>query len=148
MFQKRYNIDQLLISAVRALNAITGNASIALIEDKIYHAGLYSLLEDPEFQDIEELKKILSILEDYSELVGIFSKHRNTDPVKVLIGEELGYDMLDKSAIVFSNITSMQGRDGYIAVFGPNRMNYRKVIPAMRYISETIGNVLKSWNIT
>lgn len=147
LFQKRYNQDQLLISAVRALNEITGNTAIALINDKIYHSGLYSLLEEPEFRDIDKLKQILSILEDYSELSSILSRCKSDDDIKILIGEETGYSILDDTAIVFANIPTFQNRDGYIAIFGPNRMNYKKVIPSIKYVSKTISDVLKDWQI-
>jgi len=147
IFQKRFNIDQLLMSAVRALNDITKYTAIALIEDKIYHAGLSALLSDPEFQDVSKLKEILLILESYADMTAILTRHRGSDQVRVLIGEETGHSILGQSAIVFDTIPTYSERSGYIAVFGPNRMNYKKVIPAVNYIVERIRTSLVNWQL-
>lgn len=147
LFQKRYNLDQLMISAVRALNTMTYNPSIALVEDRIYHTGLDALLNHPEYREFSKLKQILSILDDYSDLAQIFKSYKNDRDIKVLIGEDLGHSALDDSAIVFADIPTFHGRKGYIAVLGPNRMQYEKVIPAIKYVSSKISTLLRDWKI-
>ncbi|MBD3354211.1 MAG: hypothetical protein GF364_22200 [Candidatus Lokiarchaeota archaeon] len=146
LFQKRFNADHLMLSAVNALNELTSNASIALIEDKIFHAGLSELLDNPEFQDLEKFKSILSIIEDYSEMASILNRYRDkSEDVRILIGEETGSKILDNCAIVFVPITLYSNTSGFLAVFGPNRMNYRKVVPALKYISDKIEDILRDW---
>lgn len=145
MFQKRYNLDQLVLTAVRTLNEITDNTAIALIDDKIYHVGLKQLLKDPEFQDLNKLRRVLSIVEDYAELANIFSRNTNTGQVQILIGDELGYEDLTDCAFVFSKIPTYSGRTGYLAIIGPNRLDYRKTIPALKYISDKIQSMLNNW---
>ncbi len=147
MFQKRYNIDQLMISAVRALSSITHNPSIALVNDRIYHIGLDMLLNNPEYRDYTKLQHILAMLDDYANLVHIFKSHKSEQDIKVLIGEDLRHPALYDSAIVFANIPSFHKSSGYIAILGPNRMQYEKVIPAIRYVSNKISNLLKDWKI-
>lgn len=145
LFQKRYNWDQLMLSAVRALTELTSNASVALIDDRIYHSGLNYLVDNPEYQDSKTLKYVLTVLEDYARLAEIFGRSHAQDEVKVLIGEDFDHVALRESAMVFANIRSYGNRDGYIAVFGPNRMNYKKVIPSIKYISNQITNSLDNW---
>jgi len=145
MFQKRYNLDQLILSALRALNELTHNTAVALIQDKIYHAGLDDLLSEPEFQNIDRLKHVLAIIEDYSEMANILGRYQSDDAVRVLIGEETGQTTFENTAIVFSAIPVFGMHEGYIAIIGPSRMNYKKVLPALKYVSETIRDILKDW---
>lgn len=145
-FQKRYNTDQLLISAVKVLNELTHNAAVAVLDDRIYHAGLPSLLDNPEFQNLNNLKQVLSVLEDYSDLMEIFSRFEgHKDSIKVLIGDEIGLNAFDKCAFAFADIPSAHGNKGYVAVLGPNRMDYRKVIPSLEYVSDRIKQMLSNW---
>jgi len=145
LFQKRYNQDQLILSAVRALAQLTGNASVALVGDRIYHYGLNNLIDNPEYQDLRVLKQILALLEDYAEVSNLFSRNRSSEDVQVLIGDDFENEALRNSALVFTSIPVFSGNDGVISVFGPNRMRYNKVIPALKYISAEISNALHDW---
>lgn len=145
LFQKRYNQDQLILSAVRALAQLTGNASVALIDDRIYHYGLNNLVDNPEYRDLNTLKRILALLEDYAEISSIFRRNRSDQKVQVLIGDDFENDALKNSALVFTDIPIYGGSAGVISVFGPNRMRFNKVIPALRYISSEIANALHDW---
>ena len=88
LFQKRFNTDHLMLSAVKSLAELTNNASIALVEDKIYHSGLNYLLDNPEFQDLEIFKQVLSIIEDYSEMSTILSRYKGEGEIKVNVLEK------------------------------------------------------------
>lgn len=145
LFQKRFNTDHLMLSSVKALSELTNNASFALVEDKIYHSGLNSLLENPEFQDLDVFKYILAMIEDYSEVSNLLSRYRGESEIKVLIGDELGDENLEDCAIVFADIPISPRTNSYLAVFGPNRMNYRKVIPSIKYISQKIQELISTW---
>lgn len=146
LFQKRFNIDHLMLSAVKSLSELTNNASIALVEDKIYHSGLNHLLENREFQDLEVFKQILSIVEDYSEMSAILSRYKGEGDIKVLIGDEIGQEYFHDSAIVFVEIPLARGSKAYLVVLGPNRMRYKKVLPSIQFVSEKIRSLISDWN--
>lgn len=62
--------------------------------------------------------------------------------VKVLIGDETGRPELKDSSVVISRYT-VGGKDaGALAIIGPMRMNYAKVISHMEYLSDAVGKML------
>jgi heat-inducible transcriptional repressor len=143
--ESRFNKDDLMRTALQTLTRISGNPAVALIGSEIYYAGLSDMLDLPEFQEIDNLKALMRVLEDYSKLSAVFNHHRSDDEVQVLIGEETELDELLNYAVVFSELRLHGGRNGYIAVIGPNRMPYNRIIPAVKYIAETISSVVKGW---
>jgi len=145
LFQKRFNVDKLLTEAVIALYQLTDNTVIALINGRRYLAGVSQIVDQPEYRDLERLKKILSIMEDYNILSELFLRYTRNEEIVVLIGEETGIDQLNNSAIVFAPIKLYNLDNSYIGVIGPNRMNYAKVIPALKYIAESIKEVAEGW---
>ncbi|BCX14134.1 MAG: hypothetical protein KatS3mg085_666 [Candidatus Dojkabacteria bacterium] len=98
----------------------------------------------PEFQDVGRLQGLLYLIEDYSALSKIFNNYENDD-VAILIGEETGEDHLSDYTIIFTTLKIFEDKKAYIAVVGPNRMNYEIVIPAVKYIAETITHLMRGW---
>lgn len=146
LHQNKHQLQQLMRSGIKYLSNLTGNVSIALVDSDIYYAGLTEMLDIPELQEVNALKNLMSILEDYSKLSSVLNQaDPENDEVKVLVGEETGLALFEDYSIVFSEL-KIPGKDkGYLAVIGLNRMNYQEVIPAIRYISDTISHLVKSW---
>lgn len=145
LFQKRFDADRLLNEAVTALADMTGNTAIAVINGKRYTSGLHGFLDQPEYKDdLDRLKRILQVMEDYNQLVEMFANYSGKE-VKVLLGEETGIDDFSESAVAFAKLYLHGGNEGYIGVIGPNRMKYRKVIPALKYIAKNVQDVVEGW---
>jgi transcriptional regulator of heat shock response len=145
MHAARFSKEELLRSAMRFLVQYSGNAAVSLINKEVYYAGLAEMLNIPELQQIENLRSLLLVLEDYSILSKIFNQSHSEGEVKVLIGEESGLDIFQPYAIVFSELRLHGGKFGYIAVIGPNRMDYRRVIPAVKFVANTINRLASGW---
>jgi transcriptional regulator of heat shock response len=145
LFQKRFSTDKLLMQAVSSLSDLTGNTALAMLDGRRFTSGISRFIDQPEYQDVERLKKILSVMEDYQAFSELFSRYSSDEDIRVLVGEETGIDSFSDSAVAFAGI-KIFGRDkGYLAVIGPNRMNYARVIPAVKYIVLTIQDVVKGW---
>ncbi len=145
LFQKRFSTDKLLMQAVTSLSDLTGNTALAMLDGRRFTSGISRFIDQPEYQDVERLKKILSVMEDYQAFSELFSRYSSDEDIRVLVGEETGIDSFVDSAVAFAGI-KIFGRDkGYLAVIGPNRMNYARVIPAVKYIVRTIQDVVKGW---
>jgi transcriptional regulator of heat shock response len=145
MFQLRFNVDKLLSEAVISLSKLTNNTALAMYSNRRYIAGISEFLDQPEYQDLQRLKKILTIMEDYNALSSLFSRYEDTDEVRVLVGEETGIDLFANSAVAFAPIKVHNSGRGYISVIGPNRMNYARVIPALHYIVSNIREMVEGW---
>lgn len=136
-------INDLVRQSLNFLSMISENAALALIGDDLYYAGLSSIPKLPEMQEGENLEQILEILEDYYTLTEVFKENETEDDINVLIGEEeIGKKEFKNYAVLFSKV-EFKGKQGFISVIGPNRMDYRKTISAMKYVTKTIRQLLK-----
>ena len=146
LYSHRFNRDKLLKETVEVLSNSLNYTSVAVSGDSIFYAGISELLNFPEFEEISVLKNIISVIEDYSLLESIFSKGVEVDgDIKILIGEESGFNSFENGALVFTGFRLHKGEQGYIGVFGPIRMNYGKVIPTLKYVSTILNEVISGW---
>ncbi len=146
LFQNRFDLDNLFLTIVKNLADLTNNASLALVGKRVYRYGLDKLMRYPEFQDLEILQKILKIFDDYSKFEKLLSLYKNDDKIRILIGEEMQDEQMKRSAIVFAPIRLYgANKNAYIAIFGPNRMNYKKIIPLLQLITNKLSEILRDW---
>lgn len=130
--------SMLVRTAMHHLSQLANNAAVALLEHDIYYAGLAQMVALPEFREAEKLRNVLALLEDYYTLSDILNKGNPDSDINILIGEETEVSDFADYAVIFSELRVRGAKKGYIAVIGPNRMRYDYIIPAVRYLSETI----------
>ncbi len=102
--------------------------------------GVDKLLKYPEFMDGDRLQDVLGIFDRKEELLGIMDS--GADDVTICIGSESGVEALSGSSVVFKKIVVDGNEIGAVGVIGPCRMDYSKVVSAIRYISDGIVNAM------
>lgn len=140
----KHETEKLITRSLEYLNTMTENTAVALVGSNIYHVGLGNMVTLPEFADIGKLQGLLHLLEDYQALSKIFNNYENED-VAILIGEESEYGELDGYTMIFTTLKIFEDKKAYVAVVGSNRMEYEVVIPAVKYIGETITHLIRGW---
>jgi heat-inducible transcriptional repressor len=97
-------------------------------------SGRVNLLKEPEYDNTEDIKRIASKLEDDS-----FKKMVNDidggDELKIYIGEETNFD--DNVTVIKRKYKS-GGEEGTIAIIGPKRMEYERVVSLLNYMIDKI----------
>ena len=117
------------------------NAFMKFSETNYYVSGSSNMLIQPEFQDQNKLKKLIDILEK-KELIKII-KENSTDSVSIRIGSETGLENVDNATIISVPYENDKGDKGTVALVGPSRMDYKKVIPLIEYIAKDITKTYK-----
>jgi heat-inducible transcriptional repressor len=145
LFQNRFNTDQLIYQALNVLAKESNNLALAILSDRVYYAGLSNFVGTPDYIDRGEISAILSIIEDFNLLKDLFSKYRGENKVRILIGEDTGHGSLANTALIFSPIKMHGNATGYLALLGPNRMNYAKNIPLVDFIADSLNDVISGW---
>jgi len=145
IFQKRFNRSGFMREAVKALSQLSGLAALSIVDDVVFYSGLGQLLTNPEFEDIDLLHNTLEILESENLLNSIFNKYASNHNLRALVGDEIGLDALTECGIVYSPFRFFRGEEGYIGVIGPRRMEYGRVIPAVRAITVFIEDAIRGW---
>jgi transcriptional regulator of heat shock response len=145
LWPNRFHFEKLLREAAISLADITQYLSIATIDDGfVTHAGAVNVLDNKEFWEIDVAKSALLLLDDYTLLEKIFNSRPHGGEVKVVIEDELGMEDLSKCTVVFTPYNS-GNRNGHLAILGPSRMNYEKVIPSIKYTKNLIEELGESW---
>lgn len=145
LWPNRFHFEKLLREASISLSDITKYLAIATINDGfVTHAGAVNVLDNKEFWEIDVAKAALLLLDDYTLLERIFNSSPEGGEVQIAIEDELGVEDLSKCTVVFTPY-STGNRRGNIAVLGPSRMNYDKVIPSVKYTKRLIEELGESW---
>ena len=109
-----------------AFNEFTNNHSV-------FRSGTKNILMQPEFNDADKIRDIISKFED-KEIVESIEEEDNG--INIYIGSENNFD--DDVTIIKTKYT-INGEEGTIALIGPKRMEYDRVITLLNYIKENIG---------
>ena len=121
-----------------ALMAVADAAQESMRTDVCLN-GEVNLLFYPEFGQ-SELKRIIDFLSSPADLSRLLD--RLESGLQVFIGNETRRPELQDSSVIVSRYL-VGGRDaGAIAILGPMRMNYSRIISNMEYLSDSVGRML------
>ena len=131
----RFQVKDLMNYHDQLLNTFV-NAFSKFYKDNYYLSGMSNVFGQPEFNDVNKLKKFMEAFEEgeVMKLVG------NTNGLTVRIGSENKILAMDDCTIISVPYRIDDEKIGTIAVIGPTRMEYKKVIPLVEYIA---GNMTK-----
>lgn len=113
-------------------NAFYSALSNFTSERDVKFNGKANILKQPEFSTVDDVKKIISKFESKDMVSKI---EEANDEVKVYIGSE---SEIDDNVTVVKTKYKIDGREGSIAIIGPKRMEYERVINMLEYIKEHI----------
>lgn len=102
----------------------------------IHVTGKTKIFEQPEYSDINELKRLANKLEDNS-LITKVEEVSDEDNIKVYIGDE---NEFDSNCTIIRKKYHVNGEEGTIAVIGPKRMDYQRIVGLLEYINDAIDN--------
>ena len=109
-----------------AFNEFTNNRSV-------FKSGTKNILMQPEFNNTDKIREIISKFED-KDIVESIKEEDNG--INIYIGSENNFD--DDVTIIKTKYT-INGEEGTIALIGPKRMEYDRVITLLNYIKDNIG---------
>lgn len=100
-------------------------------------SGRVNLLKEPEYETSEDIRRIASKLEDESfrEMVNNID---GNEELQIYIGKDSNFD---DNVTVIKKKYKFGGEEGTIAVIGPKRMEYERVVSLLNYMIDKIeGN--------
>ncbi len=102
--------------------------------NNIFFGGKTNILKQPEYDNIEQIKNIINKFEDSKFINKIEAEEAG---VNVYIGKE---NEFDKDVTVIKTKYNINGEEGTIAIIGPKRMEYDKVVGLLEYINKNLGD--------
>jgi transcriptional regulator of heat shock response len=144
IFRDRFSKDIVIKSVLHILSKETDSVVFLILDEDIRYYGLANLLSFDEFQSIEKIRSVVNILEDEVFLKNITEKYSGSG-VSLLIGGESGVGTLQDCAMAFTKIPFWGRETGYVGVLGSKRMDYSKVIPALKEVKSSLESSMSGW---
>lgn len=107
-------------------------------QTRYYLTGQSNMLYQPEFNDIQKLREFINTIES-NEIFKLVES--TTEGVSVKIGTENTVTSMKDVTVVSATYDALNGEHGTISLVGPTRMEYRKVIPLIRYLARHISKL-------
>ena len=124
------------------LKAIT--EAIATEEQmKIYTSGATNIFKYPELSDKERASQLLTTLEEKSQLTELINEGDEETGIQVYIGSESPVQSMKDCSVVTATYELEDGFKGTIGIIGPKRMDYEKVVDALRNVKEQLSDTFK-----
>jgi heat-inducible transcriptional repressor len=108
----------------------------------VYHDGIVALLDQPEFARAERARAIVEVLERPQTLRELFPTVPANDTIQILIGSENRWDWMKECAFVLARYGAAGDTTGVVGVIGPLRLSYAVAVPAVRYVSKIMTELL------
>lgn len=143
LLQLRAKHTRLGRSTAKLLSALSGNLAVSGIVDKdeYYDFGMRELLDNPEFQEMDELCQLVETLDSLDEKVdGIMLKLKDGE-TRIFIGNENPIAGIKNCSMIVAPYQTDEGR-GMLAIIGPKRMNYAKNKSLIEYMRKMLGSSL------
>jgi len=88
------------------------------------------------------MRELLKTLEDKETLIQLLDRTKTADGIQVFLGAETAHAALAESSVVAMSYGPDERPIGAIAVIGPMRMNYGKVMSVVDFTADTVSQLL------
>ena len=120
-------VGQRVLAAVRDYDATP-------IEE-VFSDGLLHVMDAPEFDRSDKLRRVFAALENRAYLGGLFDSIAGSGEVRAFIGAENGPEEMRDVSLVLASYGEPSRAVGVVGVLGPTRMAYRQAIGTVRFVS-------------
>ena len=111
--------------------------------EALYVGGASHLVSDSSFQDLDELRDLLGLLEERYVLLRVLRAALQTGRVVVSIGEENRDEALRHFSVVAASYGLPQRSLGTVSLVGPTRMDYETAIATVRSTAQLLSTFVE-----
>ncbi|MCF6137982.1 heat-inducible transcriptional repressor HrcA [Pseudalkalibacillus berkeleyi] len=109
--------------------------------DKVYYGGKTNILNQPEFQDVNKVKALYNAIEQ-QDLIQQLLYQDGSSGINVKIGAENTIQEMKNCSLITANYSIGGQHMGTLAILGPTRMEYHRVIGLLDLLSKDLTKVL------
>ncbi|GAB4413260.1 MAG: heat-inducible transcriptional repressor HrcA [Sideroxydans sp.] len=92
--------------------------------------------------NMDRLRTLFKVFEQKTELLHLLEASRRAPGVHIFIGQESGVEGLDECSVVSAPYAADGQIVGTLAVIGPKRMDYQRVVPVVDITAKLLSNAL------
>ena len=111
---------------------------------QLFHEGLTTMLEQPEFTAGEATRRLIDLLERAHLLRQVLAEALTHSGVQVVIGGEGRWQELREYGMVLTRYGMAGCALGALGLLGPTRMPYERAISTARYVAELMSELVRA----
>lgn len=144
----RGEIERQLADARKTLDAyrraweLAARALAGQDQPEVFVGGASHLTGQPEFMELETIQEFLRFIEERSRLLELLDKTSAGQSVSVSLTQDV--PGLSGCSLVASPYSAFASGHGALAVLGPVRMNYARIVPMVDFAAQILSQCLKS----
>ncbi|MBB5324767.1 heat-inducible transcriptional repressor [Anoxybacillus tepidamans] len=131
-----YNYDSMLKTISETLDVPQ--------EEKMFFAGKTNMLSQPEFSDIQKVRSLMTIIEQEKDFYRLLRKNSKKG-IQVTIGRENQLSGMENCSLITATYSVGEEQLGTIAILGPTRMEYSRVITILNRVASDLSTALTDW---
>lgn len=110
------------------------------INEKLFFGGKTNILSQPEFHDVSKIRSLLNMIEHEDWITSLIRK--KSAGINIRIGRENNNLAMENCSLITATYSIGVEKLGTIAILGPTRMEYSRVISLMQFLSNDLTSVL------
>ena len=111
--------------------------------EEVFSDGLLHVMEAPEFERSDKLRRVFAALENRAYLGELLDKVAGTGTVQVFIGAENAPEEMRDVSLVLAPYGEPGRAVGVVGVLGPTRMAYAQAIGTVRFVSTLMNELVQ-----
>jgi heat-inducible transcriptional repressor len=108
--------------------------------EKLFFGGKTNMLSQPEFHDVAKLRSLLTMIDQEEWIYNLI--RNDSAGIHVKIGRENNNSVMDNCSLITATYSAGAENLGTIAILGPTRMEYSRVISLLQFFSKDLTAVL------
>ena len=127
--------EEILYAMLKLLAQSMGNNTYML-------SGKSNILKQPEFSNLDEISMLYEMIEE-DQIVKMIDNNAQETGLTVRIGTENEIKAMDNCTLITVPYQINDHEQGKIALLGPTRMEYQKIIPLLEYVAKIMVDLYK-----
>jgi heat-inducible transcriptional repressor len=138
MQEARETMDQMMQTAIEMAEKVFNHEETE--KRDFVMSGQTNLMGAAQLSDVDKLRHLFEVFGQKRDILHLLDQALKAQGVKIFIGEESGYDVLEQCSVVMSPYTVNGEVIGVLGVIGPIRMHYDRVIPLVDLTAKLLSS--------
>jgi heat-inducible transcriptional repressor len=127
--------EEILYAMLKLLAQSMGNNTYML-------SGKSNILKQPEFSNLDEVSTLYEMIEE-DQIIKVIDDTAQETGLTVRIGTENAIKAMDNCTLITIPYQINEHEQGKIALLGPTRMEYQRIIPLLEYVAKIMSDLYK-----
>lgn len=110
-------------------------------EEKVYLGGILNILNQPEFRNVEKIRRLMSVLDEDENIRDLLAEDQDKGII-IRIGDENKREEFQDCSVITATY-EVGGQVGRVGLLGPTRMEYSKAITLLEFITTALSDVMQ-----